>query len=80
MLIYIIHDNYISTFRLPKEVNGSYMLNDVDIDEKNRSLINISSKGGKWYFNSNMDVGVYFKNNFVEEIEIMPYNFYTLNL
>lgn len=79
MLIYIIHDNYISTFRLPKEVNGSYMLNDVDIDEKNRSLINISSKDGKWYFNSNMDVGVYFKNNFVEEIEIMPYNFYTLN-
>ncbi len=79
MLIYIIHDGYISTFRLPKEVSGNYMLSDVDVEDKNRSLINISSKDGKWYFNSNIDVGVYYNNSFVQEIEVSLYNFYTLN-
>ncbi len=79
MLIYIIHSDYISTFRLPKEVSGNYMLSDIDTEEKNRSLINVSIKDGKWYFNSNIDVGVYFNNSFVKEIEVIPYNFYTLN-
>ena len=79
MLIYIIHNDYISTFRLPKDVSGNYMLSDIDTDDKNRSLINISSQNGKWYFNSNIDVGIYYNNNFVKEIEVAPYNFYTLN-
>ena len=79
MLIYIIHDNYISTFRLPKEVSGNYMLSDIDSDGKQRSLINISSNDGKWILNSNNDISVYFNDNFVSNIELTPYNFYNLN-
>jgi len=79
MLIYIIHGDYISTFRLPKEVSGNYMLSDIDSDGKNRSLINISGSEGKWYFNSNFDVRIVEDNLLSEKKEIVPYNFYTLN-
>jgi len=79
MLIYIIHDNYITTFRLPKEVSGNYMLSDVDADGHNRSLINISSQEGKWILNSNNDISIFFNDNFVNNIELTPYNFYNLN-
>ena len=79
MLIYIIHANNINTFRLPKNIVGSYMLNDIDLDGKVRSLINISSEENKWFFNSNSDVSIMYNGSNVEKIEIIPYNFYTLN-
>lgn len=78
MLIYIIHSDNISTFRLPKDVSGNYMLTDTDSNGKNRSLINISASGGKWFFNSNYDVKIVENGIPFEQKEVMPYSFYAL--
>ncbi len=79
MLIYIIHLNNINTFRLPKNFSGSYMLSDLDVDNKSRSLINISSEDDKWYFNSNSDVSIMYNGSYLDKVEVIPYEFYTLN-
>ena len=48
MLIYILHSDRIYTFRLPKEVSGSYILTDCDSEGRVRNLTNILSENGKW--------------------------------
>ena len=78
MLIYIIHNDYIYTYRLPKEVNGNYMLNDIDVNGRTRSLVNISGEDNKWYFNANDEVSVFYNGDHSEKAEILPYTFYTL--
>ena len=78
MLIYIIHNDYIYTYRLPKEIGGNYMLNDIDVNGRTRSLINISGEDGKWIFNSNDEVSVFYNGGYNEKAEIKPYSFYTL--
>lgn len=79
MLIYIIHSDNIYTFRLPKDISGNYMLSDVDVSGKPRSLINISSMDGKWYFNANNEVSVFFNGTYAEQVEVLPYNYYVLS-
>ena len=58
MLIYILHSDKIYTFRLPKEVVGSYVLNDYDTEGHVRNLVSIKAIDNKWYFISNDDIVV----------------------
>lgn len=78
MLIYIIHNDKIFKFRLPNQVSGSYVLNDISDDGKNRNLINISSNNGKWYLNSNDEVLLLYNNEYASTLELKSFNFYTL--
>ena len=78
MLIYIIHSDQIYTYRLPKDINGNYMLHDTDINGRTRSLINISGEDNKWYFNANEEVSVFYNGNLSSKAELKPYFFYTL--
>ena len=78
MLIYIIHNDYIYSYRLPREINGNYMLNDVDVNGKTRSLVNISGEENKWFFNANDEVSVFYNGSYSNKVEIRPYSFYTL--
>ena len=78
MLIYIIHNDYIYTYRLPKDIGGNYMLNDIDVNGRTRSLVNISGEDNKWYFNANEEVSVFSNGGYSEKVEIKPYSFYTL--
>lgn len=78
MLIYILHSDDVSTFRLPSEVAGDYILTDTDENGKNRSLVNISSVSGKWYFNGTDDISIYYNGSYNSQIEVVPYNFYTI--
>lgn len=80
MLIYIMHSDKIFTFRLPKEISGSYMLTDYDFGGNKRSLVNISSNNGKWYVSSNIDVKVKYNSKIVDSIELVLYNFYQLTV
>lgn len=78
MLIYILHRNELYTYRLPKEVSGSYVLNDYDEEGRNRNLVNISSQDGKWFLNSNDEVFITTNDGYVNKIELREFCFYTL--
>ena len=78
MLIYIIHNDYIYTYRLPKDVGGNYMLNDIDVNGRTRSLINISAENNKWIFNANSEVTIFSNGEHNDKFEVKPYTFYTL--
>lgn len=78
MLIYIIHSDDISMFRLPNEVSGDYILTDNDENNKVRSLVNISSSNGKWYFEGTDDITIFYNGTYNSKIEVVPYNFYTI--
>ena len=80
MLIYILHNDKYYTFRLPKEVKGSYMLTDKDDEGHIRNLINITEMDNKWYINSNDDVVVNYNGKDVEQVELVNYNFYSLRV
>ena len=64
MLIYIIHGDYIYTYRLPKDIGGNYMLNDIDVNGRTRSLVNISGEENKWFFNANDEVSVFYNGSY----------------
>lgn len=78
MLIYILHSDRIYTFRLPKEVSGSYILTDCDSEGRVRNLANISSENGKWVINSNDEATLVSGNNYVNKLELNSFCFYTL--
>lgn len=80
MLIYILHSDKIYTFRLPKEVVGSYVLNDYDTEGHVRNLVSIKAIDNKWYFISNDDIVVNYNGKDVEQIQLIEYNFYGLRL
>ena len=80
MLIYILHSDRIYTFRLPKEVSGSYILTDYDSDGHVRNLTNISAIDNKWYINSNDDIKINYNGKQYEQIQLIEYNFYNINL
>lgn len=80
MLIYILHSDRIYTFRLPREVSGSYILTDYDSDGHIRNLTNIQAVDNKWYINSNDDISINYNGKIVDKIQLVEYNFYSLNL
>lgn len=80
MLIYILHSDRIYTFRLPKEISGSYILNDYDSEGHIRNLTNIQAIDNKWYINSSSDIDIYYNGKIVENIQLVEYNFYSVSL
>ena len=52
MLIYILHNETLNTFRLPKEVNGSCFIQDYDDNLNLKNLISVTAQNGKWYIKS----------------------------
>ena len=78
MLIYILHKDQIYTYRLPREVSGSYVLNDYDVDGRTRNLANISAVNGKWIINSNEEAFLIYNNQYVDKLELKEFCFYNL--
>ncbi len=78
MLIYILHSDRIYTFRLPKEVSGSYILTDCDSEGRVRNLTNILSENGKWIITSNEETFLISNNNYIDKMELKEFCFYSL--
>ncbi len=78
MLIYILHNEKFYTFRLPKEISGSYVLDDYDKKGEKRSLTNISAINSKWIINSNEKVKITQNGQIVKEAELKPFTYYLL--
>ena len=45
MIIYVIHQQRLFSMTLPLKISGSYTLTDIDSNNKERNLINISEQG-----------------------------------
>ena len=80
MLIYIIHSDKIYTFRLPKEISGSFILHDFDSNNTKRNLLSITSNNNEWFFKSNDEVKIIENDNVLDEIKIEIYKFYKLKI
>lgn len=79
MLIYILHGDKYNTFRLPKKVEGSYVLYDYDNSNTKRSLVNVSAENGKWILKSNSNVYIKTTDANLPSIELQEHNFYSLS-
>lgn len=80
MNIYIIHYDKIYSFSLPKTVSGSYVLSDYDKENHVRNLATISSKNNSWYMKTNDNIMVNYNGSNIQEISLVNYNFYNLNI
>ena len=78
MIIYILHNDRYYTFRLPKTIDGNFVLHDYDKDSFKRNLVNILAVDSKWIMKSNSNARVVVDNQFVEQVELSLYNFYLI--
>ena len=79
MIIYILHNDRYYTFRLPKTIDGNFVLHDYDKDSFKRNLVNIIAVDSKWIMKSNSNARVVVDNQFVEQVELSLYNFYLIS-
>ena len=76
MKIYLYLKNKIKIFTLPQIVSGSYNFDeDNEIEDK---LINIDAKNNKWILYSTKESEIIYNNKIVEELPLIPNNYYTL--
>ena len=78
MVIYILHNDRYYTFRLPKNIDGNYVLHDYDKDSFKRNLVNIVGDGSKWIMKSNSNAKIVQENLFVDSVELNVYQFYMI--
>ncbi|MBO5120122.1 MAG: type VII secretion protein EssC [Bacilli bacterium] len=76
MRIALLKNNKIYNTDLPLKINGSFWIEDRDINNLKRNLLNIEAKDGKWYIKSNFDVKVLVNGQITEETPIDIYNGY----
>ena len=78
MLIYILHNDTLNTFRLPKEVTGSCFIQDYDDNLNLKNLISVVAENGKWYLKSDGYARIINNNQYIDSCELKLYNFYFL--
>ncbi len=80
MLVYVIHEQRLFHLTLPKNIYGSYSLNDQDENNKDRMLINITAEEGKWIAYSNKHVKIIKDNKPVESTQLNNYQYLLLQI
>lgn len=78
MFIYLIKNDSINSFTLPKKVYGIYWISDILSNGVEKELISISAEGDKWILTSNTDVYIVENKVSVNSKEIKPYTFYAI--
>ncbi len=80
MIIYVIHQQRLFSMTLPLKVNGSYNLTDIDNNNKERILINITEEDGKWVAFSNKHVKIWRDKEAVDSIILENYQYLSLQI
>ena len=75
MVVYILHNDKIVPFELPKDISGSYTLVD-EIAQEKKGILNIDAVDGQWRAFSNEDAVFVDGQNALESVILQPYNFY----
>ena len=79
MLIYVMHSNRYSSFRLPDVVSGNYMIEDVDSKGIAKNLVNVIASDSNWVIYSNENVRIVATNGqYVEACKLELYSCYVL--
>ena len=76
MKIYLYLENRIMTFKIPKDISGSFSFDENELEDS--KLINIEERDGKWVIYSTSDVSLIVNNEKVEGIPLLPNNFYVI--
>lgn len=56
MNIYLFKNEGLYTLSLPLKIKGQYWITDYDINGKERKIVNIEERDGKWVLKSNRKV------------------------
>ena len=80
MLVYIIHQDKIIPFRISNEIDGKYLLADIDRYNNKRNLVNVEVIDKKVYIHDNNNVKISYNGKKVSSIELCLGNFYSLNV
>ena len=80
MLVYIIHSDKIYTFKLPRDISGSFILHDFDSNNTKRNLLSITSNNNEWIFKSHDEVKIIENNDVLDECKVEIYKFYRLKV
>ncbi len=80
MLVYIIHPQRLFSLTLPINIYGSYSVNDMDNNNKERMLINIVAENGKWVAHSNKHVKIWQDKKTVPSITLEDYQYLLLQI
>lgn len=80
MIVYIMHNDRIYIYKLPKTVEGKYLIYDYDSNGNHRNLVNIEAKDNSWIMYDNENVKIIYNNNEVKQSKLQIYNFYQLKV
>ncbi|MDD5827095.1 MAG: FHA domain-containing protein, partial [Bacilli bacterium] len=80
MIIYVIHQQQLFSMTLPLNISGSYTLTDIDNNNKERNLINISEQNGKWVAVSNKHVKIWHDKKALDSIVLESYQYLLLQV
>ncbi|MCI6265962.1 MAG: type VII secretion protein EssC [Erysipelotrichaceae bacterium] len=80
MIIYVIHHDRLFILTLPKNINGSYTVTDLDNNRKDRTLIHVSEENGKWVAYSNKHVKIWQNQKVFEKIILENYQYLLLQI
>ena len=80
MIVYVIHPKRLFSLTLPKKISGSYTLNDIDNNHKERMLINIQEENEKWVAYSNKHVKIWQDKKIVDKITLENYQYLLLQI
>ena len=78
MLIYVMHANAYSIFRLPEKIAGNYMIEDDSSTGVVKKLVNVIAEDSKWVIHSNENVRIKTKSGYLEQCNLEVYNYYIL--
>ena len=73
----MLFNNRLYTLNLPAKIDGSFSLQDIPNSEE--VLANIEENENKWVMNTTQDFKIFRNNQFLNSVEIKPYEFYVLN-
>lgn len=80
MRVSLLKQDKIISLKLPKEISGSFWIEDKDINNKSRNLINISDYNGRWLIKSNYETKLVFNNKEYEAVYLNSYAFCPLKI
>ena len=78
MKIFLIKNNRLYSYILPREIKDNYWITDIDSFDNIRNLINVEADNGKWILVSNYDTHIIDTNKTYDRVEIHEYQFYSI--
>ncbi len=80
MLVYVISKQKQISFTLPSKIYGNYWIQDIDENNNEKNIINISENNGQWVAYSNKTVKIMINDEIVRSAVLEDYQFLFLKV